>query len=148
VKVSLSIEIERPIDDLQELFKSKSRARMWMQGNDANINIQGDGTHPGDWIKMSRSVDGGQFQATAVIVDYQWPDLVAYRTEIGGTSALVANRFSEVAPGTTLWQLDKVYDFNGPLGFLSPLFRGRFQASDWRAMQQIKQIAENPPTLH
>lgn len=148
MKVSLSIEIDRPVEALRELFKSKSRARMWMRGNDADINMQGDGTHPGDWIKMSRNIDGAPFQATAVIVEYQWPSIVAYRTEIGGTSALVANRFSETAQGNTLWQLDKVYDFNGPLGFLSPLFRGRFQASDWQAMQQIKQIAENPQTLH
>jgi len=142
VKVSLSIEIERPVRELADFFKSENRARLWMKDETAKISISGDGTQPGDSIEMAKDVNGRTYHASAVVIEYDWPDMVAISTAVQGTSALVANSFSEGSAGTTLWQLDKLYQFSGLMRLMAPLFRSRLATADWQAMQEIKGIAE------
>ncbi len=140
--ISLDIEIERPVSALKDLFKSQSRARLWMRGHDADIRLHGDGTAPGHWIEMTQRAGNLTVQALAVLVEYDWPDRVVFSTQAAGTAALVVNRFFASDQESTLWQLDKHYQFSGLTRLAAPFLRNRIRQTDWAGMQEIKAIAE------
>ncbi|MFC5289479.1 SRPBCC family protein [Actinokineospora guangxiensis] len=154
MKYTVSIEIARPRAEVVRLIADPAQTPKWLRGLVLHEPVDGVHGQVGTTSRVVFQTGGRRMEATETITRLEPADpravpssvVVHYEREIAAKGMWQAqrDRLSEAGPGTTLWESESEFRFDGPLmrlvGLLMP---GSFRKQSRQHMLDFKAFAEH-----
>jgi hypothetical protein len=154
VKYTVSIEIALPREKVVALLADPAQLPMWLRGLVLHEPLHGAHGQVGTESRVVLRTGGREMEGRETVTRRDPENLegiprdsvVHYEREIvaEGMSSAARERFTEAAPGSTLWTSENEYRFSGlPMRLLAPVMGGAFRRQSRRHMQDFKAFAEH-----
>jgi uncharacterized membrane protein len=138
------IVIERPIDEVVELFKNPDNLNRRFPNLISHEHLDGSPGMPGARSKMVFKLNRGQFELIETINVNNLPDEFSgfYDTVGKGISNTMATHFIPISEGSTLYKMEINYKFGGLWKLMGLIMRRAFRRQSYRTMERFKDFAE------
>ena len=130
---TLSIDIGVPRDLVIELFDDPDNLQMWQPGLQSWSLTKGDQGQVGAEATIVFLNGAQPIEMTERITSRNLPDELSSMYVWGGNSNAVMNRFIELGPEQTRWEVDSAY----PQSSLKMKLMGMIMGSKFKAQHQI-----------
>jgi hypothetical protein len=154
VQLTVSLEIDRPLQEVVQLLVDPAHRPKWLRGLVLHEPQVGEDGQVGTVSRVVLQAGKQTMEATETITRREPADLdaipagtvVRFEREIvaDGMWNAARERLSAAGPGTTLWESANEFRFDSlPMRLLAPVLRGTFRKQSLRHMQDFKAFAED-----
>ena len=142
MKYSLDILINQPRERVASLFADPEHLPEWQAGLLRYETLEGEPGTEGARSVLRYQIGKKQFEMHETIVSRRPPEEYRMLYEARGVWNQVVNRFTEVEPGVTRWQVETEFRVRGLMWFMSLVMPGMFKTQTENYMRQFKIFAE------
>jgi hypothetical protein len=142
------IMIDRPVDQVVQLFDSPANMMKWFPGLVSFEPLSGEPGQPGARSRMLFKMNRGEFELIETITVNNLPNELSasYKTVGKGISNTISTHFLPVSKSSTRYESEIDYKFNGfKWKLLSPLVRFLFKRQSANTMWLFKEFVESDP---
>ncbi|NNF00867.1 MAG: SRPBCC family protein [Pyrinomonadaceae bacterium] len=141
---SVEIEIDKPIDEVIELFDSTENMSKWMEGLQSFEPLSGTPGEEGAKSRLKFDMNGRQIEMVETITKKNLPDEFTGTYEADGVFNIVKNTFISEDMGTTRWISKNEFQFNSfPMKIMGFLMPGMFRKQSLKNLESFKEFAES-----
>jgi uncharacterized membrane protein len=144
MKYTVEIVINKPLDQVIELFDNTDNMYEWMEGLQAFEHISGVPGQVGATSRLFFKIGKREFDMIEKITVRDLPHEFSGTYEVSGVFNLVKNKFEKLSENKTKYITENEFQFNGMfmkiLAFLMP---GAFKKQSIKYLEAFKKFAES-----
>jgi len=141
---TLTIDIDVPRDLVIELFDDPDNLQMWQPGLQSWILTSGERGQVGAEASIVFMDGSRRIEMTERITSRNLPNEFSGTYEWGGNTNSVVNRFFELGPEQTRWEIECAYTLNSlKMKLMGMVMGGKFKAEHLKFMQAFKAFCED-----
>lgn len=142
MKFTSSIEIDRSIGPLVELFQDPDVTLKWLEGLRSVEHVSGEYRQPGAVSKVVFDSAAGRMLITETVIQNNLPDEYIIRYEGQGYVSFSNYCFEELMPGRTKLTMVQHVELKGALKLASGLIKGTLSRQLQKSVESFKRYAE------
>lgn len=145
MKYRCTVEINKPIDEVVEIWNDENNFKHWQDGFDHIELMSGEHNAVGSKSKILIKQGKREIELTETILVSNLPEEKKALYEHIHMTNTQSSQFQDLGEGRTLYISEVEYTkFNGfALNILAKLFPGMFKKQSQKWMNQFKEFAEN-----
>ena len=143
MKYSSEIEINKPIDNVIELFDNPDNMDKWMDGLQSFEPISGTPGQPGAKSKLKFKMGKREIEMIETITVRNLPDEFSGIYEAKGVFNVVKNKFIKLSENKTQYISEQEFQFKGFMKVIGFLMPGAFKKQSMKYLQAFKRFAES-----
>ncbi len=143
MKYSTEVTINRPRQQVVELFDNPELMPKWQKGFISMAQISGEPGQAGAKANLVYDMNGRKIEMVETIITRSLPDEFTATYEAKGVHNVVANRFYEDGPDKTRWVMANEFNFTGFMKLIGMLMPGSFRKQTLDDMNRFKAFAES-----
>ena len=124
MRLAVQTEIDRPIDEVWRAFTNPANIPRWMPTLSSIDHVAGEPGRPGAMARLVFFENGRSIVMDETVLARRDPNEFVARFDSTHGANVIANKFEPQDDGRTLWTLDSVFTFRGPLKLLMFFFKG------------------------
>lgn len=142
MKYREELMLELPRDSVVDLFDDPDNLSEWQPGLKSFDLISGEAGHPGAKSRLRYEMDGREIEMIETIEVRNLPEEFSGTYEAKGVWNRVVNRFHELDPDRTRWEIETEFKFSGLMRVMAFFMRGSFARQTRENMHAFKRFAE------
>ncbi|GAA4272893.1 SRPBCC family protein [Aquimarina gracilis] len=142
MKYTVETIIEKPLDQVIELYNNPTYYRDWMPGIISHTITSGNKREQGTKSVFKFQMNGKNFNIEETIIKNRNTEIVS-QFVANGTVNIQCTLFSETSNGNTLYQVNESFQLKGFMKIIGFLMPGSFKKQTEQFVQAFKQYAEN-----
>lgn len=142
MKYTVSIDIDKPIDMVIELFDNPDNYGKWMEGLQSYETIEGEQGQPGTKSKFKFKMKKREIEMIETIKVRNFPEEYIVTYEADGVFNTVINRFEKISDTKTKCINEQEFQFSGIMKFIGFLMPGAFKKQSQKYLQDFKNYVE------
>jgi len=146
MKYSVIVEINAPLEDVLKLFDDPDNWPLWRDGFVSAETLCGIPGTEGSQTKLVNRLGGRDTEMTETVERKNLPDEMTCIYEAPGfwlgAWNRVTNRFRQINPDKSEWQLESEFRCKGLLKMMSTLMPNMFREATLKEMNNFKAFAE------
>jgi len=142
LKFRSEIEIEKPIDEVVELFNDPDNTLKWLEGLRSVKHLSGEPRQAGAKSEVVMDSAAGRMLITETIVNNNLPEAYIIRYEGLGYVSYSNYQFEELGAANTLFIIQQDVELRGALKLAGGLVRGTVKRQINRSTVCFKNFAE------
>ncbi|HSI88053.1 MAG TPA: SRPBCC family protein [Pyrinomonadaceae bacterium] len=143
MKFSVSIEIDKPIDEVIRLFDDPDNLVKWMEGLQSFEHLEGIPGEVGAKSKLRFKSGKRDFEMIETITERDLPRSFTGTYEAKGVHNIVRNEFEPLGDGRTLYTSHNEFQFRGMMKLIALLMPGVFRKQSMKFLEAFKRFAES-----
>ncbi len=143
MKYELSVEIEKPIEDVIALFDSVDNLYEWMDGLESFEHLEGTPGEVGAKAKLKFDMNGRKIEMIETITVKDLPREFSATYDAQGVNNIVRNRFQKINDDRTSYETENEFQFSGIMKIFSWIMPGQFKKQSLKYMEDFKKFAES-----
>lgn len=143
MKYTTSVEIDKSIDDVIQLFDNPENNYKWMDGLQSYEQLSGPYGQPGSKARMKFKMGKREIEMIETVEVRNFPEeyTVAYTAK--GVFNIVKNRFKPLPNNRTEFINEQEFHFTGFMKILGFLMPGAFKKQSLKYLNDFKKFAES-----
>lgn len=138
-----TIEINKPLDTVIQLFDNQQNYFHWMAGLKRYEITEGIFGQEGAKADLEFVMGKRTLRMKEVVLKRNYPHEYAVQYEVNGVKNLVRNKFEPAAGGRTRYLSENEFEFKGILVLMGWLMPGSFRKQSVKYQADFKTFAEN-----
>jgi carbon monoxide dehydrogenase subunit G len=143
MKYTTEIEINKPIDQVIELFDNPAHMGKWMEGLQSFDPISGKPGEVGARSRLKFKMGKRQIDMIETITVRNLPDEFSGTYEAKGVFNIVKNKFSALPGNKTRYVTEQEFQFKGFMKIIGLLMPGAFKKQSMKSLIDFKNFVEN-----
>jgi uncharacterized membrane protein len=143
MKYTSKIEIDRPINEVIELFDNVDNMYKWMKGLQSIEPISGVQGEVGTKMKLNFEMGKRKMDVIETITAKDLPREFSGTYDANGVHNIVKNFFEPVNDQKTVYTTKQEFHFKGFMKLIGLLFPGAFKKQSMKYLEDFKTFAEN-----
>lgn len=146
MKYTVDVIIEKPIDQVIELFDNPDNMKHWMSGLKSFEHLSGEPGQPGAKSLLRFQMGKREMEMIETITLRNLPEELTGTYEADGTLNISQNRFIDINGLSTKWVAENEFQFGGfMMKLMGLIMPGMFKKQTLKFMNSFKQFAEAQP---
>ncbi|RRO22142.1 SRPBCC family protein [Flavobacteriaceae bacterium 14752] len=137
------IIINKPIDEVMELFKNPDHLKSWQRGLKSTKLLKGKSGQLGAKRKLNINLEGRDIEMIETITKCDLPKHWYARYTSKGLVSYQKKYFERLEDNKTYWKTTSRFEFHGYMRIVGQLLPGIFKRRSKTVMQDFKNFAEN-----
>ncbi len=142
MKYEISIEINKPIEDVIRAFDNADNLKRWQPTLESVTFISGNPGEAGSETKLVYNEGKGKIELIEKITENRLPEYFAATYASKTTTTYNKNWFEAIEENKTLWTTHTEVIFNGFLKYLAPLMKKHMKKTSEVFLTNFKIFAE------
>lgn len=142
MKYTQSIIINKPLDEVVQLFDSVDNLYEWMEGLQSFEPLTGTPGEVGSTAKLVFKMGKRELEMIETITAKNLPEEFSGTYDAKGVHNIVRNFFEQVDEHTTKHTADNEFQFKGFMKVIAFLIPGAFKKQSYKYLQAFKDFAE------
>lgn len=142
MKYTCEIIIDLPRNRVVELMNDPQNLKKWQPTLKHYEPISGEMGQPGAKMRLVYDMNGGEMEMVETVTARNLPDSLAMTFDANNVHNTVVNRFIDIGPNQTRWEMDSEFTFSGFMVIMALFMRGAFPKQTRQNMQLFKDFAE------
>ncbi|MAP79628.1 MAG: hypothetical protein CL526_00940 [Aequorivita sp.] len=143
MKYSLSIVIDKPVDEVVKLFDSVENMKKWMKGLESFEPISGTPGEEGAKSRLKFKMGKREIEMIETITVKNLPKEFSGTYDAKGVHNIVKNYFEPLPNSKTKYSTDQEFQFKGFMKIMGFLMPGAFKKQSMQYLQDFKTFAES-----
>lgn len=143
MKYSVSIEINKPIEEVLALFDNTENLKKWMKGLQSFEHISGTPGEVGAKARLKFKMDKRNIEMIETITSKNLPSEVTATYETKGVFNIVKNKFEVLPNNKTKYTTEQDFQFKGFMKLIGALMPAAFKKQSKKYLNDFKAFAEN-----
>lgn len=135
--------INRPIDQVIELFDDPNNLKYWMDGLVDFEHLNGIPGQPGAQSRLLFRMGSRDMELIETIIERNLPHEFSGTYEANGVNNIVKNRFESLSGNNTRYTTENIFEFKGFMKIVAFLMPGAFKKQSLKYMIAFKDFAES-----
>jgi hypothetical protein len=147
MKYITEVTIQRPIEEVMELFKNPDHLKFWQRGLKSTKLLKGRSGEEGAKRKLELNLEGREITMIETITKCELPHHWHAKYTSQGMTSYQYNYFEARANDQTYWRTTSEFKFSGFMIIVSKVLPGLFKKRSKTVMQDFKTFAEKGITV-
>lgn len=143
MKYKVSLNIDRPVDDVTRLFSDPEHIKKWQPELVSMTLLEGEAGEAGSKSRLKFKLNGREMEMTETIVFNNLPKEFTSTYETKGVYNIQTNHFEKVGEKKTKWTTISEFRFSGFMKWIGWLMPHSFRRQTLKYMRRLKALAEN-----
>ena len=143
MKYSLSIIIDKPVDEVIALFDNVDNMKKWMDGLESYKPISGTAGDVGAKSRMEFKMGKREIKMVETITAKNLPEEFTATYEAKGVFNIVKNSFEPLPGNKTKYSTEQEFQFKGFMKLIGLLMPGAFKKQSMKYLKDFKAFAES-----
>lgn len=143
MKYVTAIEINKPLDEVVQLFDEADNLDKWMEGLQSMELLSGTPGQPGAKSKLKFKMGKREIEMIETVIVRNLPDEFTCTYEAKGVFNIVKNRFVKVSETKTRYITEQEFQFRGFMYLIGFLMPGAFRKQSMKYLEDFKTFAES-----
>lgn len=143
MKYTVTIEIEKPIDEVVALFDNADNLYAWMEGLESFEHLSGEPGQVGAKSRLKFKMGKRNIEMIETITVRDLPDEFTGTYDAEGVFNIVKNRFEAINPTRTRYISEQEFQFTGFMKIFGWLMPGAFRKQSMKYLEAFKTFAES-----
>ena len=143
MKYTLEIEIDKPVDEVIELFDNPDNMGKWMDGLLSFEPLSGTSGQPGAKSRLRFKMGKREIEMIETITTRNLPDEFSGTYEAKGVFNILKVTFVKVSDTKTKYITEEEFQFKGFMKLMAFLMPGAFKKQSLKYMTAFKNFAES-----
>ena len=143
MKFSVSIEIDKPLDDVIRLFDDPDNLYKWMEGLESFEHLDGVPGQIGARSRLRFKMGKREFEMIETITERDLPRSFEGTYDADGVVNVVRNKFEPLGDGRTLYTSENEFQFRGFMKLVALVMPGAFRKQSMKYLEDFKRFAES-----
>lgn len=143
MKYTVTIEIEKPIDEVVALFDNADNLYAWMEGLESFEHLSGEPGQVGAKSRLKFKMGKRDIEMVETITVRDLPDEFTGTYDAEGVFNIVKNRFEAINPTRTRYISEQEFQFTGFMKIFGWLMPGAFRKQSMKYLEAFKAFAES-----
>lgn len=145
MKYTVSIDIDKPIDRVIELFDSTDNLKEWMEGLQSFEHLSGTPGQVGARSKLIYKMGKKDVEMIETITVRKLPQEFSGTYEAEGVFNIVKNRFEKLSDNKTRYISEQEFEFKGMMKYVAFLMPWAFKKQSMKYLKAFKRFVEKQP---
>lgn len=142
MKYKVEVEIDRPVDEVVNLFDNPDNYEKWMEGLQSYEHLSGEPGQPGAKTKMKFKIGKREIEMVETIVSRNLPSEYTVNYDAKNVHNVVINRFIPVENNRTKYLTENEFQFSGYMKLFGLFMPGMFKKSSRKYLNDFKNFVE------
>lgn len=142
MKYVTEVIIDRPIDEVVNLFDNPENMEYWMEGLQSYEHISGTPGEPGAKTKMYFKMGKRDIEMIETIISKNLPSEMTTTYEAKNVHNILVNRFLSLDGSKTKYITDNEFQFFGFMKLMAFFLSGSFKKSSMKYLTDFKKFVE------
>ncbi|MEJ1223851.1 SRPBCC family protein [Sediminicola sp. 1XM1-17] len=142
MKYNVSIDIDKPIDRVIELFDNPENLKEWMEGLQHFEHLSGTPGQVGARSKLIYKMGKKDVEMIETITVRKLPKEFSGTYEADGVFNIVKNKFEKISDTKTRYISEQEFEFKGMMKFVAFLMPWAFKKQSMKYLKAFKQFVE------
>ncbi len=143
MKYSVSITIDKPVDEVIALFDNVDNMKKWMDGLESYKPISGTAGEVGAKSRMEFKMGKREIKMVETITAKNLPEEFTATYEAKGVFNIVKNSFEPLPGNKTKYSTEQKFQFKGFMKLIGLLMPGAFKKQSMKYLKDFKAFAES-----
>ncbi len=143
MKFSVSIEIDKPLDDVIRLFDDPDNLYKWMEGLESFEHLDGVPGQVGARSRLRFKMGKREFEMIETITERDLPRSFEGTYDADGVVNVVRNKFEPLGEDRTLYTSENEFQFRGFMKLVALVMPGAFRKQSMKYLEDFKRFAES-----
>ncbi len=143
MKFTTTIDINKPIDKVIELFDNADNMSQWMEGLQSFEHISGTPGQAGAQSKLKFVMGKREIEMIETITVHHLPDELTGTYEAKGVFNIVKNKFVKLSETQTKYITENEFQFKGFMKVIAFIMPGAFKKQSIKLQNDFKRFAES-----
>lgn len=143
MKYSVSIDIERPLDEVIALFDNPENMKHWMEDLLSFEPLSGIPGEPGAKSRLVFQMGKRKMEMIESILVRDLPREFSGAYEAPGVYNEVRNFFESIGENKTRYTTEQEFHFKGMMKLMALLMPGAFKKQSYKYLESFKRFAES-----
>lgn len=143
MKYSVSITIDKPVDEVIALFDNVDNMKKWMDGLESYKPISGTAGEVGAKSRMEFKMGKREIKMVETITAKNLPEEFTATYEAKGVFNIVKNSFEPLPGNKTKYSTEQEFQFKGFMKLIGLLMPGAFKKQSMKYLKDFKAFAES-----
>lgn len=143
MKYSVSITIDKPVDEVVALFDNVDNMKKWMEGLENFEHISGTPGEVGAKSRLKFKMGKREIEMIETITVKNLPEEFTGTYEAKGVFNIVKNSFEALPGNKTKYSTEQEFQFKGFMKLIGLLMPGAFKKQSLKYLQDFKAFAES-----
>ncbi len=143
MKYSVSITIDKPVDEVIALFDNVDNMKKWMDGLESYKSISGTAGEVGAKSRMEFKMGKREIKMVETITAKNLPEEFTATYEAKGVFNIVKNSFEPLPSNKTKYSTEQEFQFKGFMKLIGLLMPGAFKKQSMKYLKDFKAFAES-----
>ncbi len=142
MKYTVEVEIDRPVDEVVNLFDNPDNMGKWMEGLQSYEHISGEPGHPGAKTKMKFKIGRREVEMVETIISRNLPAEYTVTYDAKDVHNIVINRFIPLDNSRTKYLTENEFQFSGYMKLFGFFLPGTFKKASMKYLTAFKEFAK------
>ncbi len=142
MKYSVSVEINKPIEEVVALFDNQDNYKHWMEGLLSVTLIEGNPGRIATKTEFRFKMGKREMTMTETVLESDLPGRYKVQYEADGVFNTVASSFEDLGNSTTKCTTESEFQFKGFMKVIAFLMPGSFKKQSLKYLTDFKKFAE------
>ncbi len=147
MKYITEIIVEKPIDEVMELFKNPEYLKFWQRGLKSTKLLKGVSGEKGAKRKLNIRLEGRDITMIETITKCELPNHWHAKYTSKGMVSYQYNYFEKTPENHTYWKTTSEFKFSGFMRIVGKVLPGLFKKRSETVMKDFKKFAEKGITV-
>ena len=143
MKYTTEIEINKPIEQVIDLFDNPDNMSKWMEGLQSFEHISGTPGQVGAKSRLVFKMGKREIEMIETVTVRNLPDEFSGTYETKGVVNIVRNKFEKISENKTRYLTENEFQFSGFMKIFGFFMPGSFKKQSMKYLQDFKKFAEN-----
>jgi len=143
MKYSVSITIDKPVNEVVALFDNVDNMKKWMNGLESFEPLDGTPGEVGAKSRLRFKMGKREIEMIETITAKNLPEEFTGTYEAKGVFNIVRNSFEPLPGNKTKYTTEQEFQFKGFMKLMGLLMPGAFKKQSMKYLQDFKAFAEN-----
>lgn len=143
MKFTTEIEVNKPIDEVIELFDNPDNLGKWMEGLQSFEHISGTPGQVGAKSRLVFKMGKREIEMIETVTVRNLPDEFSGTYEAKGVFNIVRNKFEKLSENRTRYITENEFQFKGFMKIIGFLMPAAFKKQSMKFLQDFKTFAES-----
>ncbi|MFT4831575.1 MAG: carbon monoxide dehydrogenase subunit G [Psychroserpens sp.] len=142
MKYTVSIDIDKPIDKVIELFDNPDNLKAWMEGLQSFEHLSGTPGQVGARSKLKFKMGKRDVEMIETVTVRKLPQEFSGTYEAEGVFNIVKNKFVKLTDTRTKYISEQEFEFKGMMKIVAFLMPWAFKKQSMKSLKAFKHYAE------
>ncbi|MEB8330525.1 SRPBCC family protein [Flavobacteriaceae bacterium KMM 6897] len=142
MKYTVSIDIDKPIDKVIDLFDNPDNLKKWMEGLQSFEHLSGTPGQVGARSKLVYKMGKRDIEMIETVTVRKLPQEFSGTYEAEGVFNIVKNKFVQLSDTRTKYISEQEFEFKGMMKIVAFLMPWAFKKQSMKYLKAFKQYAE------